>query len=207
MGRCYDPEHQSYRNYGARGIAVCDRWHKFRNFVNDVGYPPAGTQFDRYPNNDGNYEPGNWRWATRKENNRNKRTNRLITIGGVSKVVTDWCIESGISLSGLDNRIRNGETVEQALSRPADQRIRKDNRLLDCDGQTKTITEWARCIGVTAAAIRNRLKRGMPPEVALSFGRYDKGRGPGAKLSFQHAPGVNPMNPAGECRNSFERRG
>lgn len=71
--RCERPETKSYPYYGGRGISVCDRWHKFENFYEDVGEPPfTGAQLDRI-NNDGNYEPENVRWATRSENIRNSR--------------------------------------------------------------------------------------------------------------------------------------
>lgn len=71
--RCENPNHPSYKNYGARGIKVCDRWHKFENFYADVGDPPGGKSLDRWPNKDGNYEPTNWRWASRKEQRANSR--------------------------------------------------------------------------------------------------------------------------------------
>ena len=72
--RCTNPKSPEYRNYGARGISVCDRWRRFELFLEDVGERPApGLSLDRYPNNDGNYEPGNVRWATRREQALNRR--------------------------------------------------------------------------------------------------------------------------------------
>lgn len=72
--RCYNNNCPDYKNYGGRGIKVCDRWLKFENFYADVGDPPKGLTLDR-PNNDGNYQTDNWRWATRKEQARNTRRN------------------------------------------------------------------------------------------------------------------------------------
>lgn len=65
--RCTNPKNTSWRWYGGRGICVCERWRKFENFLADVGSRPLGKTLDRFPNKDGNYEPGNYRWATPKE--------------------------------------------------------------------------------------------------------------------------------------------
>lgn len=76
--RCYNPNYHSYHRYGGRGIKVCDRWlNSFEDYVKDLGMPPTPQHtVDRYPNPDGNYEPGNVRWATRKEQASNKGRNR-----------------------------------------------------------------------------------------------------------------------------------
>lgn len=80
--RCFNENSYSYRNYGARGIKVCDRWlgdDGFVNFLNDMGERPSGKTLDRYPGNDGDYEPSNCRWATAVEQaaNRRPRTGRF----------------------------------------------------------------------------------------------------------------------------------
>lgn len=75
IARCYNPKHEYFYNYGGRGITVCDEWRQsFSAFFSHVGKrPSAGHSLDRYPNNDGNYEPGNVRWATRKQQSQNRR--------------------------------------------------------------------------------------------------------------------------------------
>lgn len=74
--RCTNPNRRGYEEYGGRGIAVCERWMDFANFIADMGPCPEGCSIDRYPNNDGNYEPGNCRWADAKTQASNRRPRR-----------------------------------------------------------------------------------------------------------------------------------
>jgi hypothetical protein len=74
--RCDNPKSRDYPSYGARGIAVCGRWRSFDNFLADMGPRPNGMTLDRWPNVNGNYEPGNCRWATRNQQAKNKRKKR-----------------------------------------------------------------------------------------------------------------------------------
>lgn len=73
MNRCYQINAPYYKDWGGRGIIVCERWHDFRNFLADMGKRPIGKSIDRFPNNDGNYEPTNCRWATQSEQSLNSR--------------------------------------------------------------------------------------------------------------------------------------
>lgn len=83
--RCHNPKDTKWPLYGARGVKVCERWRSFENFLADMGERPPETSIDRYPDNDGNYEPGNCRWATIWEQNRNLRV-RPTSQSGVNGV-------------------------------------------------------------------------------------------------------------------------
>jgi hypothetical protein len=113
--RCHNPKDTQYPNYGGRGITVCSAWRdSFESFYADMGTRPNGMELDRWPNNDGNYEPGNVRWATRSQNGGNKRNSRWVTIGGETRTLTDWARVSGVQESVIEDRIRRG--VDHVLS-------------------------------------------------------------------------------------------
>ena len=115
--RCYNQSNTGYTNYGARGIQMCARWYEsFEAFLADMGpHPGPGYSLDRIDNN-GNYEPGNCRWATKKEQARNKANNRVISFGGETKTVSEWAEERKILPSTLIHRINNGWPAEVALT-------------------------------------------------------------------------------------------
>jgi hypothetical protein len=136
--RCNDTKSKCYTNYGARGIRVCDEWNSsFEAFYRDVGdKPDASLTLDRIDNDRG-YEPGNVRWATRAEQNRNRRprsqwkptrphgrrTDVLLTFKGKTMTMTDWAREVGIRRSSLWMRIsQRGWSVERALTEPMQKR-------------------------------------------------------------------------------------
>lgn len=104
--------------YGGRGIRVCDEWRRsFSAFFAHIGKRPSPRHsLDRWPNNDGNYEPGNCRWATRKEQQRNTRSNRWIEYCGKRMVVEDWAALIGMSAHGLLKRLKRGYPLYLALS-------------------------------------------------------------------------------------------
>jgi hypothetical protein len=118
--RCLNPKHKQWKFYGGRGVTICDRWKtSFANFLADAGKRPSvNHSIDRFPDKDGNYEPGNIRWATDMEQNRNRRNNVLLTFGGRTMCVAAWEQELGMSTRLVSDRLRQGWSVERALTEP-----------------------------------------------------------------------------------------
>lgn len=121
LDRCDNPHNTQWSNYGGRGISVSLRWRDFQNFWDDMGDAPPGATIDRIDNN-GNYEPDNCRWATPKEQSRNKRNNTYLEFLGRRMVIADWAKEIGVSDQMLRQRLNNGWTTEEALATPKHQR-------------------------------------------------------------------------------------
>lgn len=113
--RCYDKNHVAYLSYGGRGITVCDQWKDdYDAFVEDMGLCPDGMTIERI-DNAGNYKPGNCRWATRKEQARNRRNNRTITFEGKTQTITDWSNDLGVSVGALDYRISRNLSIDEVM--------------------------------------------------------------------------------------------
>jgi len=104
-GRCNNPTDKAFPNYGGRGITVCDRWNKFKNFYADMGERPEGLTLERKDNNKG-YSPGNCCWTTRASQNRNKRNSLLITHAGLTLCAKDWSDRLGIHYQTLYSRLK-----------------------------------------------------------------------------------------------------
>jgi len=102
--RCNDPNTLDYKRYGGRGIKVCDRWNAFQLFYADMGEKPKGLSLERIDNNKG-YSPDNCKWATRKEQSRNQRPNRMITYFGETKCLAEWAESLGINGTTLHCRL------------------------------------------------------------------------------------------------------
>ena len=97
---------------------MCERWSSFEAFLEDMGHPPfPGAQIDR-KDNDGNYEPGNCRWSTRRDNINNRRSTMYLTLNGVTAPVTEWAERTGISAGVLRNRKYRGWSDERTLTEP-----------------------------------------------------------------------------------------
>jgi hypothetical protein len=118
--RCHNPEHAAFANYGGRGIRVCDRWlHSLVAFVQDMGAKPTPLhEIDRIDNDRG-YEPGNCRWVTRSENDRNRRSTVWVTFEGQQRRLADLCEQFGVRDDTALFRMRRlGWSAERTFREP-----------------------------------------------------------------------------------------
>ncbi|HVI40923.1 MAG TPA: hypothetical protein VM577_09705 [Anaerovoracaceae bacterium] len=118
LTRCSNPKVECFKNYGGRGISVCERWRVFENFFADMGQPPSPKHsIDRIDVN-GDYRPGNCRWATSKEQAQNKTTSRSVKAFGKAMTATEWSSRTSISSARIRARIARGWSEEEALTIP-----------------------------------------------------------------------------------------
>lgn len=119
IARCHNPKAMQYHQYGGRGISVCVRWRSsYEHFLEDMGLPPKGMTIER-KNNGGNYELGNCRWASMKEQCRNRRSNRFLTHNGQTRTIAEWSEITGLPASTIGSRLRVCKfTIDKALTQP-----------------------------------------------------------------------------------------
>lgn len=103
--RCTNKKQRSYKDYGGRGIKVCDRWRSFEAFFEDMGERPSKAHSIERRDTNGNYEPGNCVWATDEMQTRNRRSTKTVTINGVTKPLIAWCEETGVRYGAAKQRI------------------------------------------------------------------------------------------------------
>lgn len=120
--RCFNPRYHQFEHYGGRGITMCEEWrNSFTTFLSDMGKAPKGDgqhgylELDRYPNKNGNYEPGNCRWATRTEQIRNRRSTRYLDFNGRTQTVMEWVKERGLNYHTVVSRLYEGWPIEEIL--------------------------------------------------------------------------------------------
>ena len=119
--RCNEPGNAKFHRYGARGIKVCDRWNdSFENFLSDMGPSPGvGYTIDRI-NNDGDYEPGNCRWANSRTQSDNRSVTVRLTVGGKTDTLVAWAARAGIHPTTVRSRLHKGWTHEEAVGLRSD---------------------------------------------------------------------------------------
>lgn len=117
--RCYNPKNKSYKDYGGRGITICEEWDNyeaFHNWATANGYK-RGLTIERINNND-SYSPSNCKWVPQSMQLKNIRNNRYITFNGITKTLADWGRTTGINPRTISSRIDNGWPIEKALTEP-----------------------------------------------------------------------------------------
>jgi hypothetical protein len=128
LRRCRRPNENSFSRYGGRGISVCVRWLDFANFIADMGRRPSSDYSLERINNDGNYEPGNVRWATAKDQARNRRSSSFLTFNGRTATIAEWAERTGLTSQQIAGRLsRQGWSVERTLTEPLRPQRRKTN--------------------------------------------------------------------------------
>jgi hypothetical protein len=183
--RCRDLENEAY---GGRGISVAARWSGdggFERFLSDLGPSPSRRHSLGRIDNDGNYEPGNVRWETPAQQNRNTRRTVWLEHNGSRMVAADWAKRLGISRQAIEQRIAAGWPVERICGSVATEPKRYTH-----GGVTDTVSGWASRVGVPVALMAGRLARGVPFELALSAERMRPKHGP-HHCSECGAPGHN----------------
>lgn len=155
--RCTNPRSASYGNYGGRGITVCSRWRDFSNFVADMGERPSRLHsIDRLDNN-GNYEPGNCRWATRKEQQRNLRATMMVDLWGCMVPLADIADTFQLSRKTLVGRLQKGLSWQDAVR--YSKWGRSSDPLREAFGRSMRLRDWAALSGIAAGTIQIRVDR------------------------------------------------
>jgi hypothetical protein len=119
MSRCYNTHHMGYPDYGGRGITVCQQWHDFPTWYAYMGEPPSKNHTIERIDNNGNYEPSNCRWATRKEQANNKSNNRIIEFNGQTKTLKQWAEVIKMPYKTLHARLNQANwSIEKSFKTP-----------------------------------------------------------------------------------------
>lgn len=162
--RCTNANHEAFHRYGGRGITVCERWRSsFKAFYEDMGPRPSLEHSLDRRDNDGNYEPGNVRWATAQEQSENSSTPRFVEHNGRQISVSELSRQSGVKITTLFHRLNSGQTPEQAISSVAEY-----DKKYCYNGESLTLRQWADKLGLSYGALHARLRRGWDIEKALS---------------------------------------
>ena len=163
--RCYRENCISFKNYGARGITICEEWRnsfeRFYEWAIKNGYNES-LSIDRIDNSKG-YSPDNCRWATRKEQANNQRSNHLITYNGRTQTMKQWAEELGITYTCLRSRINTYKySIEKAFEISNLHEVS-----ITYKGKTQNLKTWCRELELNYGSIRSRIVRGWDPIKAL----------------------------------------
>lgn len=167
--RCSNPKQETYKDYGARGIKVCERWAHFANFMEDMGPKPSPEYTIERDDNDGHYEPGNCRWATRQEQAVNKRSNVLVEVDGEKMLITHAASSLGIKQSAVLSRRHRGITDIKDLL--AIRMVKKNLIFLTHNGVTLPPKDWALKLSISYTTFISRWYAKLPPHKLFYQGK------------------------------------
>ena len=167
--RCYYPGTNGYKNYGGRGIKMCDEWinnpQSFYDWAMNNGYE-EGLSIDRIDVN-GNYEPSNCRWVTKEVQDNNRRNNRKITYKGETKTLSQWSKKYNINIVTLIDRLKAGLSIDEALNKPV---IKSGGKILyTLNGETKLLSEWCKIYNINYQTAWKKSKKGYSIEKILKI--------------------------------------
>lgn len=163
--RCLCKTYKEYYLYGGRGIKIYDKWLDFKNFLNDMGERPSNFHtIDRIDNN-GNYEPSNCRWSSKKEQSRNRRNNRVILYKNKKQCLSAWCEELDLDYKLILPRIARGWSAEKAFNTKVRDRV----KLITYKGETKGLVEWAKLLNIPHRTLSERFSRKWSVEDAFTI--------------------------------------
>lgn len=175
--RCLNKKCSQFKNYGARGIIICERWSSFDNFASDMGKKPSREHsLDRIDVN-GNYEPDNCRWSTTHEQANNKRNSVHLRVGSdvlsVSEIGTRFNVSAGTIYSHVE---RHGKVKAEVWLTNYLSGVRLPPGLpkgiggkkITISGRTKSVYEWSKISGIAVGTLYNRIRVGWPTENLLN---------------------------------------
>ena len=163
--RCQNPNNLKYHRYGGRGIVVCDKWvEDFLAFYTDMGPRPSSKHSLDRIDNDGNYEPGNCRWALPSVQSNNRSTTRILEYAGFVGHIKAMARHVGMTPALLKARLDLGWDVVRAVETPP----HSDEKWVTFNGRTQSLSAWGRETGFGGACISERLRAGWSVQEALT---------------------------------------
>lgn len=167
MGRCNNPKNGKYKDYGGRGIKVCERWtESYKNFKEDMGDRINRKLTLERKDVNGNYEPTNCKWATNKEQSRNKRNNKWLIYKGRKMILQDWAAFFEISQTSLYNKIKRSANFNEVYNYYM---VEKENKFICYNGRKMNKSDWARYFNISVSTLSERIKKGQSFETIFNF--------------------------------------
>jgi hypothetical protein len=168
LQRCLNYKNNHFKDYGGRGITVCERWLAgFEFFLADMGECPLKHTIERSDVNNG-YSPENCIWAMNDVQQNNKRTSRFIEFNGERKTIAQWASELGMTRHALRGRIDLGWSIEMAFNTPIDKKQIGHNIMIEHNGRSMTMRQWSEDTGIGYDSLKQRRSLGWSVEKMLT---------------------------------------